>query len=76
MEFAMDNKYGLGSSKVATQHHHLHHKVAAENVPHCKVCNSIHLVLSPSMHDHCCADCGAWQHDVPAGYSTGRSSDY
>jgi len=72
----MDNKYGLGSSKVATQHHRLHHKVAAEDVPHCKACNSVHLVLSPSMHDHCCADCGAWQHDVPAGYSTGRSSDY
>ncbi len=77
MELAMDNKYGLGSAKVATEHHTHHHKTAHPHHPaHCKFCGSSHLVLSPSMHDHSCADCGEWQNDVPQGYSSGRSSDY
>lgn len=72
----MDNKYGLGSAKVATEHHSSHHKVHVAHASHCKFCGSEHLVLSPSMHDHSCADCGKWQNDVPQGYSSGRSSDY
>jgi hypothetical protein len=80
MEFAMDNKYGLGSTKVATEqhelHHETHHKTPVLHATNCKFCGSAHLVLSPTMHDHQCADCGEWQNDVPQGYSTGRSSDY
>jgi len=73
----MDNKYGLGGVKVATEHHHLHHKTVASSHPlNCRFCGSTHLVLSPTMHDHSCADCGQLQNDVPAGYSSGRSSDY
>lgn len=72
----MDNKYGLGSTKVATEHHEQHHKTDTVEPAHCKFCNSTHLLLSPTMHDHRCNDCGEWQLDVPAGYSTGRSSDY
>jgi len=76
MEPAMDNKYGLGGAKVATEHHDSHHKTVAQHPLHCKFCGSAHLVLSPTMHDHSCADCGKLQNDVPQGYSTGRSSDY
>jgi hypothetical protein len=72
----MDNKYGLGSSKVATEHHETHHKTSVEHARHCKFCGSADLVLSPTLHDHRCAQCGELQHDVPQGYSTGRSSDY
>ncbi|HEY9276907.1 MAG TPA: hypothetical protein VIO87_01735 [Methylotenera sp.] len=73
----MDNKYGLGGAKVATEHHTQHHKTAHPHHPvHCKFCGSSNLVLSPTMHDHSCADCGEWQNDVPQGYSSGRSSDY
>jgi len=71
----MNNKYGLGSSKVANEHHHMHHKVA-HHPAHCKFCQHTHLVLSQTMHDHRCASCGKWQNDVPISYSTGRSSDY
>jgi hypothetical protein len=76
MELAMDNKYGLGSTKVATEHHETHHKVPAANARHCKFCGGANLALSPTMHDHHCADCGEWQSDVPQGYSTGRSSEF
>jgi len=72
----MDNKYGLGSNKVATEHHEAHHKTPVVHAKHCKFCGSADLVLSPTMHDHCCADCGELQNDVPQGYSTGRSSDF
>ncbi|EUJ11731.1 hypothetical protein Meth11DRAFT_2577 [Methylophilaceae bacterium 11] len=72
----MDNKYGLGSTKVATEQHTLHHKSESSTQAVCKFCNSTHLVFSPTMHDHRCDDCGEWQQDVPQGYSTGRSSDY
>jgi hypothetical protein len=72
----MDNKYGLGSSKVATEHHETHHKTPVAHTKHCKFCSSSDLVLSPTLHDHRCAQCGELQHDVPQGYSTGRSSDY
>jgi hypothetical protein len=76
MEYAMDNKYGLGSTKVATEHHETHHKTPEIHEPKCKFCGSSDIVLSPSMHDHLCNACGEWQNDVPQGYSTGRSSDY
>lgn len=76
MGSTMDNKYGLGSAKVATEHHMSHHKAHAAHAATCKFCGSEHLVLSPSMHDHSCADCGKWQNDIPQGYSSGRSSDY
>lgn len=72
----MDNKYGLGSTKVATEQHTLHHKSESTTQGVCKFCNSTQLVFSPSMHDHRCDSCGEWQQDVPQGYSTGRSSDY
>lgn len=69
----MDNKYGLGSTRVATEHHDTHHKVGALA---CKYCGSLDLSLSQTMQDHLCNECGEWQNDVPQGYSTGRSSDY
>ncbi len=72
----MDNKYGLGSSKVATEHHETHHKSAETHTLQCKFCGSSDLTLSPTMHDHLCNACGEWQNDIPQGYSTGRSSDY
>lgn len=72
----MDNKYGLGSSKVATEHHETHHKSPDIHPTACKFCGSNSLVLSPTMHDHHCSHCGEWQNDIPQGYSTGRSSDY
>ncbi|MGB2831401.1 MAG: hypothetical protein WBC07_00485 [Methylotenera sp.] len=72
----MDNKYGLGSTKVATEHHETHHKPHVTHAVHCKFCGSANLVLSPTMHDHRCTDCGEWQTDIPQGYSTGRSSNF
>lgn len=73
----MDNKYGLGSAKVATVHHETHHKdEAVLHVTECYACGSHQLSLSTTMHDYVCVDCGEWQNDIPQGYSTGRSSDY
>lgn len=72
----MDNKYGLGSTKAATEHHESHQKTSGSQITHCKFCDRTNLVVCLTMHDHRCADCGKWQHDVPQGYSTGRSSDY
>ena len=72
----MDNKYGLGSNKVATEHHETHHKSPDIHLTVCKFCGDISLVLSPTMHDHRCNHCGEWQSDIPLGYSRGRSSDY
>lgn len=70
----MDNKYALGSAKVATEHHEVAHK----NKPSlaCKFCNSAQLVLCPTMHDHKCSHCGEWQQDIENSYATGRSSNY
>jgi hypothetical protein len=72
----MDNKYGLGSTKVAQVHHDAQHKETSVHPTNCKFCGSNELTLSPTMHDHLCNACGEWQNDVPQGYSTGRSSDY
>ncbi|MDA1338900.1 MAG: hypothetical protein O2833_01810 [Proteobacteria bacterium] len=66
----MDNKYGLGSTKVAVD---LHKKNGETK---CKSCNSQNLHFCPTMQDHQCEDCGEWQNDVPLNYSTGRSADY
>ena len=71
-----DNKYGLGSTKVATEHHETHHKTEPLHPTHCKNCKGTNLILSQTMHDHRCNDCGEWQNDVPQGYSTGRAADY
>ena len=76
MESAMDNKYGLGRAKVATGHHETHHKTPNQQAKTCKFCGGENLVLSPTMHDHRCADCDEWQNDIPQSYSTGRSNDY
>ena len=69
----MDNKYGLGSAKVS----HVAHERHASHTPSmaCRFCGSEHLILCPTMNDHFCKDCGEYQADVPAGYSTGRSAD-
>lgn len=72
----MDNKYGLGSSKVAHEHHEAHHKSSAQPALACRFCSGTHLSLCSTMHDHRCEDCGQWQNDLPLGYSTGRSADY
>ena len=57
----MDNKYGLGSNKVATEHHEKHPKTAA---PLCKFCGATTLHYSPTLHDHQCEACNEWQMDV------------
>lgn len=72
----MDNKYGLGSTKVATEHHETHHKTPVSHAENCKFCGASSLVLCLTMHDHRCTECGEWQLDVPQGYSTGRISHY
>ncbi len=71
----MDNKYGLGSAKVATAHHNLVH--AANGVLMvCRHCSGSNLTLNLSLNDHYCEDCGQYQEDIPLDYSTGHSSDY
>lgn len=72
----MDNKYGLGSTKVASEHQELRHKTPSAHISICKFCQSNSLYLCSSMQDHRCNSCGEWQQDIPQGYSTGRSSDY
>lgn len=73
----MDNKYGLGSAKVATAHHHeVKRKSSAGSVLLCQYCSSDQLVLCPSVNDHYCISCGQYQNDVPLDYATGRSVDY
>ena len=66
----MDNKYGLGSSKVATEIH----KKNKNN--ECKFCGHKSLRYCPTMEDHQCKACNRWQNDLPENYATGRSSDY
>lgn len=71
----MDNKYGLGSSKVAHAHHEITHRVMATPMT-CHHCGSDQLTLCPSMNDHFCKECGEYQSDLPLGYFTGRSTNY
>lgn len=72
----MDNKYGLGSARVATAHHETHHKPAAEQQLCCRYCFSVELILCPTLNDHYCKECGEYQNDIPAAYPTGHSHDY
>ncbi len=72
----MDNKYGLGSAKVAHVHHDARRSGSNAPAVTCHYCGSERLILCPTMNDHFCKDCGEYQGDVPAGYSTGRSADY
>ena len=66
----MDNKYGLGSSKVATK---IHKDAESKK---CNYCQSLVLRYCPTMEDHQCEKCNLLQNDVPKNYATGRSSDY
>ncbi|MDC0877445.1 hypothetical protein OAP73_04025 [Methylophilaceae bacterium] len=66
----MDNKYGLGSSKVAVE---IQKK---DQGLECKSCKASNLHFCPTMEDHKCESCGEWQNDIPLNYSTGRSADY
>jgi hypothetical protein len=74
MEFAMDNKYGLGSAKVSHVAHERH--TGSQQAMACQYCGSDRLILCPTLNDHFCKDCGQYQGDVPVEYSTGRSSNY
>jgi hypothetical protein len=72
----MENKYGLGSTKVACAHHEVKHKPAAISGVACRFCQSVQLLLCPTLNDHYCKECGQYQSDIPLGYSTGHSADY
>lgn len=76
----MDNKYGLGSKRLASEHqqqHHRHDTQSASYHPlHCRFCQSPRLRLCPTLQDHQCDECGEWQQDTPANYAIGRSSEY
>lgn len=72
----MDNKYGLGSSKVAHVRHDAKHPTSGTAEHTCRHCGNSPLVLCTTMDDHFCPACGQYQSDLPAGYSTGRSADY
>jgi hypothetical protein len=75
MEFVMDNKYGLGSAKVSHVAHE--RRGSPRRQPQaCQHCGSESLILCPTLDDHFCKECGEYQGDVPAEYSTGRSSNY
>lgn len=71
----MDNKYGLGSTRVAQEHHETHFKSSVKSTQVCRACGYDHLTLCKTMQDHRCDRCGEWQNDA-SGYSTGRSADY
>lgn len=76
----MDNKYGLGSNRLATEHHLHTHKPLGRQASHhpllCRVCKGSNLRLCPTLQDHQCNDCGEWQMDFPSGYAIGRPADY
>jgi len=59
----MDNKYGLGSSKVAVE---IQKK---DQGLECKSCKASNLHFCPTMEDHKCESCGEWQNDIPLNYS-------
>lgn len=71
----MDNKYALGSTKVAREHHDAKQK--STHLPaQCRFCDCQHLVYCSTMNDHLCDGCGEYQEDTPQGYPTGRSANY
>lgn len=71
----MDNKYALGSTKVATEHHEANHK-ANQSEAQCKFCEAKQLVFCPTMQDYKCSHCDEWQLNAEKSYAMGRSSDY
>ncbi len=71
----MDNKYGLGSTRAAQEHHETHAKSSEKPLHVCHACGHDKLTLCKTMQDHRCDRCGEWQNDA-YGYSTGRSADY
>lgn len=72
----MDNKYGLGSAKVAHAHHEATHKSSSVSSKGCIHCGHDRLTLCPTLNDHFCEECGQYQDDVPVGYATGHSANY
>ena len=72
----MDNKYELGSTKTAVEHHETHHNTTPVHITACKFCQSTALVLCQTMHDYRCSACGEWQNEVQSNYATGRSQEY
>lgn len=73
----MDNKYGLGSAKVAYAHHEATHKPAlATTAKACCHCGYEKLTYCPTLEDHYCEACGEYQNDIPVGYATGHSANY
>lgn len=73
----MDNKYGLGSAKVAYAHHEAaKHKPTSAPVRVCCYCGHDQLTFCPTLDDHYCEACGEYQNDMPVGYATGHSADY
>ena len=71
----MDNKYALGSTKVAHEHHDAKLKETTSPLV-CRFCGSANLIFQLTIEDHHCQDCGQNQEDLPQGYPTGRSADY
>lgn len=71
----MDNKYALGGTKVAHEHHDAKLK-STHPPPHCRFCMSVQLIYNATLDDHLCDECGQYQEDMPKGYSSGRSSNY
>lgn len=71
----MDNKYALGSTKVATEHHETVHK-SSHPAQTCKFCDVAELVFCPTMQDYKCSHCDEWQMNAGKSYALGRSSDY
>lgn len=72
----MDNKYGLGSAKVAHAHHEATHKPMSSTPTICVHCGHVELSWCPTLNDHFCDGCGQYQEDVPAGYATGHNANY
>lgn len=72
----MDNKYGLGSAKVAHEHQDSQARSTIKSAVICRFCGNDHLVHCQTMDDHLCENCGKWQNDISMNYSTGRSTDY
>jgi hypothetical protein len=75
MEDTMDNKYGLGSTKVMHEHQDAQEHTDKPALI-CRFCGHDHLTISQTMHDHRCDKCGEWQIDIPLDYATGHTADY
>lgn len=73
---AMDNQYGLTTSRVTHEHHDGMIKSSQKPALACNACGYDKLTLCQTMHDHKCEQCGAWQNDIHLSYATGRSANY